>query len=61
MSTQHLDTIETANLIGVNVRTLANWRCRGQGPHPAHTYRGRVFYAMPEVIRWIATHRPKNR
>lgn len=46
---------ELAELIGVNLQVLANWRSRGKGPAPApaECFRGKsAYYPVCNVVAW---------
>lgn len=50
-----LSSRELAELLGVNVQVLANWRFRGKGPAPAPAacFRGKSrYYPVCNVIAW---------
>src|SRR4051794_40822830 len=45
-----------ANLLGVSLQVLANWRVRGTGPEPEPMQRGkgnRIFYRPDKVLAWL--------
>lgn len=51
-----LASIELAQLLGVSLQVLSNWRVRKKGPEslPAGTFRrNRTFYWMFEIERWL--------
>ena len=43
---------EVAKLIGVNVKTLRNWRVRGLGPKYLKYHNKLVRYRLAEIISW---------
>lgn len=43
----------------ISVRTLANWRCLGQGPKFTKVG-GRILYPLAEVAEWDARHTVAN-
>lgn len=46
-------TVELANLLGVSVQSLANWRVRGNGPPSILSRRGkRRLYRLDEALEW---------
>ncbi len=47
---------DAAAMIGVTVRTLANWRCRRFGP-PFYKLGRRARYIQAEVEEWILAQR----
>ena len=51
-----LTPAEAAVLLKRNVRTLANWRSKGQGPR--HYARGRwIEYRRSDINEWLAKER----
>lgn len=46
-----MSTRETAEILGVSVKTLRNWRALGKGPRPIRVG-GKVLYREDEVARW---------
>ena len=51
-----LSSVELADLLGVSLQVLANWRVRGSGPAPAPSkcFRGnRTYYPIFSVISWM--------
>jgi predicted DNA-binding transcriptional regulator AlpA len=46
---------QVAELLGVTVSTLKNWRSQGKGP--AFYRLGRIFYSRQDVYAWIASRR----
>lgn len=53
-----LKAAEVARMTGVSIKTLANWRCLGQGPaflkFGEPQGRGAVRYSRSVVLQWIA-------
>jgi hypothetical protein len=47
-----LDRETTAAVLGVQPRTLDDWRQRRIGP-PSAKWGGRVFYRLNSILRWI--------
>jgi predicted site-specific integrase-resolvase len=50
-ATMNLTPVEVADRLRVSVGTLANWRCRGEGPKFAK-FGSRVLYPLSEVERY---------
>lgn len=47
---------ETAKLIGVSAKTLANWRCLGKGPEYIRlgkSPRAQVLYCYDDLEAWL--------
>lgn len=51
-----IDEKKTAELMGVDVRALRNWRVRGGGP-PFYKVARLVRYDQDEVITWVKARR----
>lgn len=47
-----LSPAQAANYLGISLKTLANWRCVGQGP-PFAKVGGRVAYRLAGLISWV--------
>ena len=47
-----LSSRETADLIGVEITTLATWRSAGKGPK-YQKFNGRIRYCRDVVLAWI--------
>ena len=47
-----LNQDETAEFLRVSVKTLAAWRCKGQGPKFAKLGR-RVVYPFPALVEYV--------
>lgn len=48
---------QMANLLGVTVQTLANWRVREQGPRYSFAPKGKgnkCLYRLSEVLEWLS-------
>jgi hypothetical protein len=56
---ERLTPAATAELIGVSVHTLRNWRSQRKGP--AFYDVGKVFYTRPDIARWFANRRVNQR
>lgn len=58
--TQYIDERTAAALLGLDPRTLTNWRARGFGP-PHYKFgrgrRGYVRYERSEIEAWMASRR----
>lgn len=50
-------TSEAARLIGVKHQTLANWRCRGEGPRYIKLTNTRVVYKISDLEAWLDARR----
>lgn len=48
-----LDRKNAAAYLGCAPKTLAEWRCRGQGPRCVRVG-GRVFYYQSDLDAWVA-------
>lgn len=49
-----LTTAQVSNMLGITVRTLANWRCAGTGPRAvAGRSTGGVRYHAADVQAWM--------
>lgn len=44
---------DAANYLGLKPKTLAMWRCKGEGPR--FVKRGRVFYFKDDIDQWLAS------
>ena len=47
---------QLAQLLGLSIKTLANWRCLGRGPKPAKLGPSRgapVRYAVEDILLWL--------
>lgn len=58
---QPIATRQVANLLGISVQVLANWRVRDNGPPSRPSPRGggnRRLYCMGEVLAWITGREP---
>lgn len=53
----YLDPHQTAQLLGVHVGTLSNWRGAGLGPPFYRLHARAVVYLRAEVEAWIASRR----
>jgi hypothetical protein len=47
-----VDEHEVARIIGVQVKTLRNWRVQGVGPRFVRTGRKLVRYRLADVLAW---------
>ncbi|EGL55725.1 hypothetical protein MAMP_02719 [Methylophaga aminisulfidivorans MP] len=47
---------DAAKLLNISVGTLANWRCRGEGPVPTKIGKS-VRYALEDIKEFIAKGR----
>ena len=56
-----IDSQETAFMLGISSRTLANWRCKGRGPAYIRLGKKRspVMYRLSDVQDWIVEHQVK--
>lgn len=54
---KYLTTKEVAELCRVSVRTVENWRCRGQGPRYICLGTGQIRYPADQVLRFINYYR----
>lgn len=53
--TRRVTSKVAAELLGIKTATLANWRCRGEGPTGwIRLSRTCVVYSLDEVERWLA-------
>ncbi len=53
--TRRITSKRAAEILGVRTATLANWRCRGEGPTGwIRLSRTCVVYPLDEVERWLA-------
>ena len=53
-----LTTRQVADLVGVSMSTVTQWRWRGVGPSWRQNEKGRYFYLETELLDWLATPRP---
>ncbi|MBS6364029.1 MAG: helix-turn-helix domain-containing protein [Actinomycetaceae bacterium] len=53
-----LSADEAAQALGVNTKTLANWRSRGLGPRFVRTgdAGSRVLYRVRDIEQWLDAH-----
>ena len=58
---QWLTTRETAAMIGVSYRCLANWKQRDIGPVAYRFGNKIVAYKVVDVQAWIESHREKEK
>lgn len=59
MTKRYFDTAEEAGRIGLAVKTLQNWRVRGDGPPYFKVGSGRnarVLYDPEQTDAWLASH-----
>lgn len=59
MLKRYNDTVEEAGRIGLAVKTLQNWRVRGDGPPYLKIGSGRnarVLYDPEQTDAWLAAH-----
>lgn len=52
MNDELLSPAELADVLGISVHTLYNWRVRGEGP-PGFRVGGRVRYRRSAVEAWL--------
>ena len=50
---------DLSELLGVEAKTLANWRCLGKGPRSIKVGR-LVRYRIADVERWLASREQEN-
>lgn len=55
-----LTPAQTADLLGVNVQTLANWRHQGRGPAAVKIASNRNMYDPADVRAWIEAKKVKR-
>lgn len=55
MTVKLIDTITAAEMIGLNPRTLENWRVLWKGPKFVKVG-GRVRYSEQHIIEWLNKH-----
>lgn len=48
-----MDTKNTSIYVGLSVKTLAQFRCKGEGPRFVKPTGGRVFYYKTDLDQWI--------
>lgn len=53
-----LDTENAATYLGLNEKTLANYRSKGIGPK--FVKRGRIFYFKADLDEWLAAGRAQS-
>jgi hypothetical protein len=53
-----LDCPSAAAYLGLNEKTLANYRCKGIGPK--FVKRGRIFYFKSDLDEWLAQGRVQS-
>lgn len=53
-----LDSVSAAAYVGLNEKTLANYRCKGIGPK--FVKRGRVFYFKNDLDEWLNAGRAQS-
>jgi hypothetical protein len=53
-----LDSASAATYLGMNEKTLANWRCKGIGPR--FVKRGRIFYFKVDLDAWLNEGRAQS-
>jgi len=46
-----LSAREASKYLGLSEKTLAQYRCRGEGPK--YLKRGRIFYFKEDLDRWV--------
>jgi predicted DNA-binding transcriptional regulator AlpA len=54
-----LSAADLSELLGVEAKTLANWRCQGKGPRSIKVGR-LVRYRMSDVEQWLASREQEN-
>ncbi len=54
-STDLRDTIKASEFIGINPRTLSNWRVIGKGPKYIKVG-ARVRYRTSDLLEWLDKH-----
>ena len=54
---RYLNAVEAATFIGAAAQTLAKWRCNGGGPPFIRLSRGRIMYAVDDLIAWMDARR----
>jgi DNA-binding transcriptional MerR regulator len=54
---EYLSSAYVADLVGVQVKTLAQWRWRGIGPQPYVEVGRRIYYPLDVVEEWLASKR----
>jgi predicted DNA-binding transcriptional regulator AlpA len=54
--TELLDPRQVADLLGVTVQRLANWRYRGRGPNYIKLGYRSIRYQRADVEQWLAEH-----
>lgn len=55
-----LTPAEAAELLGVRIRTLADWRRRGEGPPFVPISRNVVRYLLEDVLSWARALRVRS-
>ena len=54
-----MSAADLSALLGVEVKTLANWRCQAKGPKSLKVGRF-VRYRMSDVEKWLAGREQEN-
>jgi predicted site-specific integrase-resolvase len=47
---------ETAELLGIQLQTLANKRHQGKGPEFSKDWQGRIVYTAEAISKYLSTH-----
>jgi hypothetical protein len=50
---RRLSSAEAASYIGLDRRTLENWRCKSMGPTYYRISRKRIIYDRDELEQWL--------
>lgn len=57
---QLVPEMEAANLLGLSIRTLQNWRVRGGGPRFVRISSRCIRYRITDIEEWIAARTCAN-